>query len=700
MGSNNAHKLSGDRFRLGAFIIVPDQNTLIGPNKAVEIEPRLMRLLLVLIENQGKVLSREKLLSLIWSDVVVQEDSLTKAISQLRKHLNRENQEIIKTIRKVGYLLDAKVDKEPHVVLTDPATHSKTNKVLIVTCFLLAFALVNLYPLLPASHKAISPLEIVNVSRLTSSAGTEIDAALSWDGKYLAYVQADKQHVFDIRLLDRETNTTRTIVASAHRDRFPSWDHHNNRIAFIRNNVTEDNIMVYDLITEQLHELLTLPIIGQGLTWGNDNDKLYFSAKNIDHDNLKLYELVISNGTVKQITTPPASYEGDQDAVFNQKRQQLGFIRHNRQGIMSIMAFPDNSGDLSQPAESLFTQQSASFSFGWFKEGVLYDKFQDGQYAIYYQNLATNEQIQVDLPGQWNIFAQSTDDYLLYLDFHVRRDIMLFDVQTQSARPFISSTQLDFDGYFNHANEAVAYISSSSGQMQLHLANVDGTSNQQLTRYQNAFINSPKWSPDDQKIAFQVNQNGDNRIDILDIDTLEISSITFNQSINSFQVKPAWSKKGEYLYFGSDLSGDWQIHRYHFASKKVVQITLNGGRIAKVTDNDNLILFTRQNQTGLWSFDIHSKKEQLLVNDLLTSDLNNWFVDGSSVYFVVRTNHLPQLDVLDLQTLTRRTIGKIDAPENVSMSYAKHLDGILYTKEISRSSDVMLATFINATPSD
>ncbi len=71
------------------------------------MQPRLLKLLSILSENSNQVVSRIDLIDLVWDDVIVSEDSLSKATFDLRNFLNERfaNPPDIETIRKVGYRL-------------------------------------------------------------------------------------------------------------------------------------------------------------------------------------------------------------------------------------------------------------------------------------------------------------------------------------------------------------------------------------------------------------------------------------------------------------------------------------------------------------------------------------------------------------------------------------------------------------------
>lgn len=76
-----------------------------GEGKALILEPRLSKLMYFLCVNDNSVVSRDYLIENIWQDTVVNEESLTRAVADLRKQLisNFVKSPKIETIRKRGY---------------------------------------------------------------------------------------------------------------------------------------------------------------------------------------------------------------------------------------------------------------------------------------------------------------------------------------------------------------------------------------------------------------------------------------------------------------------------------------------------------------------------------------------------------------------------------------------------------------------
>lgn len=72
------------------------------------IEHRLKELFLILLKHKNDFVSREELMAFVWKDIIVSEQSVSKAISDLRKFLSTNefsNLKII-TVRKLGYKLE------------------------------------------------------------------------------------------------------------------------------------------------------------------------------------------------------------------------------------------------------------------------------------------------------------------------------------------------------------------------------------------------------------------------------------------------------------------------------------------------------------------------------------------------------------------------------------------------------------------
>lgn len=85
---------------------------LAGPDStaAIALRPQSMAVLQILYQNAGKAVTKEQLLSHVWHDVVVTDDSLVQCITEIRKAIGDVDRKIIKTLPKRGYIYDLPTD--------------------------------------------------------------------------------------------------------------------------------------------------------------------------------------------------------------------------------------------------------------------------------------------------------------------------------------------------------------------------------------------------------------------------------------------------------------------------------------------------------------------------------------------------------------------------------------------------------------
>src|SRR5687768_9922661 len=98
-------------FTLGEWHIEPALRRACSGDTVVKIDPRNMRVLQILAERQGKLVSLREIESLAWEGVIVTPDSLYQSIRQLRQALRdtKSPAKYIETVPRRGYRLLAEV---------------------------------------------------------------------------------------------------------------------------------------------------------------------------------------------------------------------------------------------------------------------------------------------------------------------------------------------------------------------------------------------------------------------------------------------------------------------------------------------------------------------------------------------------------------------------------------------------------------
>lgn len=105
------------RLRFGSFVVDVDTVEIIGPDGLREVEPQVFRVLHYLVEQRGRLVTKEELLDNVWGDRFVSESALTTRIKQARRAVDDDGtkQWAIKTVHGRGYRF------VPDVELDQPA---------------------------------------------------------------------------------------------------------------------------------------------------------------------------------------------------------------------------------------------------------------------------------------------------------------------------------------------------------------------------------------------------------------------------------------------------------------------------------------------------------------------------------------------------------------------------------------------------
>ena len=92
-------------YRFGQFALDPAKRTLSRADSPVSLTPKAFDVLLFLVQNPNRLVTKEELLQAVWGDTFVEEGNLTQYISHLRKALgdNSEDARLIVTIARKGY---------------------------------------------------------------------------------------------------------------------------------------------------------------------------------------------------------------------------------------------------------------------------------------------------------------------------------------------------------------------------------------------------------------------------------------------------------------------------------------------------------------------------------------------------------------------------------------------------------------------
>src|SRR5215212_7850162 len=119
---NFSQKIYGfDSFQLDA-----EERLLFDGVKTISLAPKVFDTLLLLVENAGRVLNKERMLKEIWEDSFVEENNLAQNISYLRRVLGEtKDKKFIETVPKFGYRFISPVHLIENETVTFERTHAR-----------------------------------------------------------------------------------------------------------------------------------------------------------------------------------------------------------------------------------------------------------------------------------------------------------------------------------------------------------------------------------------------------------------------------------------------------------------------------------------------------------------------------------------------------------------------------------------------
>src|SRR5215831_14295378 len=99
-------------YQFGVFAVDTDQRIVLREGKPLPLAPKLFETLLILVEHNGRIVSKDELMSRLWPETFVEDSNLTFNIQQLRKSLgdNARNPAYIGTVARRGYRFIAGVE--------------------------------------------------------------------------------------------------------------------------------------------------------------------------------------------------------------------------------------------------------------------------------------------------------------------------------------------------------------------------------------------------------------------------------------------------------------------------------------------------------------------------------------------------------------------------------------------------------------
>ena len=106
-------------FKFGSFELFPARRLLLKGGRIVKVRSRALDLLVALVENAGRVIAKNELMSVVWSNVVVEDSNLRVHIAALRRLLGDDGLEsrYIVHVARRGYVFVVPISFTRHPIV-------------------------------------------------------------------------------------------------------------------------------------------------------------------------------------------------------------------------------------------------------------------------------------------------------------------------------------------------------------------------------------------------------------------------------------------------------------------------------------------------------------------------------------------------------------------------------------------------------
>jgi adenylate cyclase len=107
--SDSLARMRAKRLQFDRYVLDLDRGCLLLDGNEIALRPKTFAVLQYLIENSGRLVSKDELFAAVWPNLAVTDDALVQSISELRRALGDDGSHLIKTIPRRGYRFESHV---------------------------------------------------------------------------------------------------------------------------------------------------------------------------------------------------------------------------------------------------------------------------------------------------------------------------------------------------------------------------------------------------------------------------------------------------------------------------------------------------------------------------------------------------------------------------------------------------------------
>jgi Tol biopolymer transport system component/DNA-binding winged helix-turn-helix (wHTH) protein len=703
---------------------------LLRDGQYVPLTPKAIDTLCVLVRHHGRIVEKEDLLKEVWPATFVEDVTLAKNISLLRKILadaNAPDLRYIETVPRRGYRFSADVRilqeasppssspqppaiaEPPIQVESQPSRRKPSLRILMAGAALVLAAGVALALYRrPSSASASAPLPSWKIVPVTSLPGSEDEPALSPDGQQIAFVRtAPADNTPHIYVKAVRAEDLRQLTAGPGVDSKPAWSPDGRFIAFER---ATGSARAWDIISSSGGEERKIadgfpyiePGPGNSPWFSPDGKYLAVCDRASAAEPSSIYFISVAGSTRRKITSPPAATSGDRYPAFSPDGTKLAFARAGSFSSTDLFVLSLDEPD-SSPRRITFDAITIQ-GLTWTNDGrdIVFSSRRGGSINNLWRIHAEGGTPRligtigkdvtsptISRGANRLCYAQTLDDMNIWTFALARTG------RARSSSRLIASTFKDSDPDFSPDARHIAFASGRSGGFGIWISDSDGSNARQLFEAGPYVTGSPRWSPDGRSIAFDSRAGaggapGDPHIYIADL-----SGPAPRRLSEEPGVAPSWSCDGRWIYFSSTRNGSRQIWKMQVTGGVPVQVTRHGGFEGYESSDGRYLYFLKDRATpGIWRVPVNGGDETLVTNRYDAGLWRSWRLSGDRIYFA--TSRAPAGSAIELLNLATREVHEVARltakPDIATPGLAVSADGqrLLESQYDETGSDVLM----------
>ena len=558
-------------YRFGEYRLSADDRMLLRGKERVPLSPRALSVLIVLVESAGRLVSKETLMSRVWSDSFVEEGNLNRTVSRLRKILGETPDEnrFIETVPRVGYRFIADVE-----LVTDdtaaataaaaaPAAEAVARKAEETRWPGKFWTMVSLAAVLAClagvavwfwRSRAASPPERGRKEekyapvRLTDNPTGDMNPRVTRDGK-IRFLRRRGGQGLSFVMDGDGGNQRRDATVPGLGAGF--WSPDGKRVLFYKED--DDSHTLFLANADGTGEI-KLPFLSGNFDWSPDGTRILFQSGRPNSD---IFLYTLATGKIETVVGGPAF---DADPAFSPDGRQLAYVS-DRDGNFEIYLQNFDGTGLRRLTDHPAHDQFPSFSpdgteiaFNSNREGENFDVYvmsADGGRVFRVTNWKGDETV---YPGCWS--ADGTR--LVFVSDREGKDsIYLVNVEPFAPREVLTDAANDllFPSYSPDGREILCQAEAADKTGELRVYDTTTKRARTLLKAETG-ATSPKFSPRGDLIVFQNLVGGQADIFLINPDGGGLRRLTDDPAPDKM---PAFSPDGSRILFGSSRDGNYAI---------------------------------------------------------------------------------------------------------------------------------------------